>query len=332
LKAVAKGRVVMPKKIVLSVLVVLLAAGLSACSVMQGTYKQKVDEADALTKRLAVLQKKYDGLVAENTALKVRNERLLSDLAGMTLQKDKLGTDLAYVTGQRDKLAADKEELDKVLQSKSDTLSQTIFELRRKVTDLDAENGKLRERNAALQKAQDEKAKHAADLEKEVETLKKAKEEQVQKVSSTYENLLEKMKSEISKGQVTISELKGKLTVNMVDSILFDSGKAEVKEGGLEILGKVISILKDVNDKSIRIEGHTDNVPIVGILAKRYPTNWELSAARAINVARYLQDQGIDPGQLAAVAYGEWKPAGTNDTEEGKAKNRRIEIILVPKE
>ena len=322
----------MPKKIVLSVLVVLLAAGLSACSVMQGTYKQKVDEADALTKRLAVLQKKYDGLVAENTALKVRNERLLSDLAGMTLQKDKLGTDLAYVTGQRDKLAADKEELDKVLQSKSDTLSQTIFELRRKVTDLDAENGKLRERNAALQKAQDEKAKHAADLEKEVETLKKAKEEQVQKVSSTYENLLEKMKSEISKGQVTISELKGKLTVNMVDSILFDSGKAEVKEGGLEILGKVISILKDVNDKSIRIEGHTDNVPIVGILAKRYPTNWELSAARAINVARYLQDQGIDPGQLAAVAYGEWKPVTSNDTAEGKAKNRRIEIILVPKE
>jgi len=319
-------------KIALSVMAVLLAAGLSACSVMQSTYQQKVDEADTLTKRLASLQKKHDDLSAENTALKVRNERLISDLAGMTLQKDKLGTDLAYVTGQRDKLAVDKEELDKVLQSKSDTLSQTIFELRRKVTDLEAENGKLRERNAVLQKSLDEKTKRAADLEKEVETLKKAKEEQVQKVSSTYEDLLVKMKSEISKGQVTISELKGKLTVNMVDSILFDSGKAEVKEGGLEILGKVISILKDVNDKSIRIEGHTDNVRIIGKLAQRYPTNWELSAARAINVARYLQDQGMDPGQLSAVAYGEWKPVATNDTEEGKAKNRRIEINLVPKE
>jgi len=319
-------------KIALSVMAVLLAAGLSACSVMQSTYQQKVDEADTLTKRLASLQKKHDDLSAENTALKVRNERLISDLAGMTLQKDKLGTDLAYVTGQRDKLAVDKEELDKVLQSKSDTLSQTIFELRRKVTDLEAENGKLRERNAVLQKSLDEKTKRAADLEKEVETLKKAKEEQVQKVSSTYEDLLVKMKSEISKGQVTISELKGKLTVNMVDSILFDSGKAEVKEGGLEILGKVISILKDVNDKSIRIEGHTDNVKIIGKLAQRYPTNWELSAARAINVARHLQDQGMDPGQLSAVAYGEWKPVATNDTEEGKAKNRRIEINLVPKE
>ncbi len=298
----------MPKKIVLSVLVVLLAAGLSACSVMQGTYQKKVDEADTLSKRLAALQKQYDDLAAENAALKARNEELAAELAGT---KEKMATDLAYVTGQRDKAAADKEELDRILQSRSDNLSQTIFELRGKVADLDAENAKLKAENAGLAKA---------------------REEQVLKVSSTYESLLEKMKSEISKGQVTISELKGKLTVNMVDSILFDSGKAEVKKGGLEVLGKVISILKDVSDKSIRIEGHTDNVPIVGVLAKRYPTNWELSAARAINVARHLQDQGIDPGQLSAVAYGEWKPVATNDTAEGKAKNRRIEIILVPKE
>jgi chemotaxis protein MotB len=294
----------MPKRIVLSFLVVLLAAGLSACSVMQGTYQKKVDEADMLAKRLSALERKHDDLIAENAVLK-------ADLARMTLQNEKLTTDLSYASDQRDKADADKEELDRILRSRSDSLSQTIVELRRKIDDLDAENAKLKEENASLVKA---------------------REEQVQKVSSTYESLLEKMKSEISKGQVTISELKGKLTVNMVDSILFDSGKAEVKKGGLEILGKVISILKDVNDKSIRIEGHTDDVPISRALARRYPTNWELSAARAINVARHLQEQGIDPGQLSAVAYGEWKPVATNDTAEGKAKNRRIEIILVPKE
>jgi chemotaxis protein MotB len=270
-----------------------------------------VDEADTLTKSLAALQRKHDDLAAENAALKTRNEGLLADLAGMTLRNDKLTTDLAYVTGQRDKASGDKEELDRILQSKSDSLSQGIFELRRKVADLDVENARLKAENASLVKA---------------------REEQVQKVSSTYESLLDKMKSEISKGQVTISELKGKLTVNMVDSILFDSGKAEVKKGGLEILGKVVSILKDVNDKSIRIEGHTDDVQISRALAQRYPTNWELSAARAINVTRYLHGQGIDPGQLSAVAYGEWKPVATNDTAEGKAKNRRIEIILAPKE
>jgi chemotaxis protein MotB len=301
-KTAAKRRVVVTKKIVLSFLVVLLAAGLSACSVMQSTYQKKVDEAELLAKHLAVLQKKNDDLIAENAVLK-------SDLAGMTLRNEKLATDLSYVTDQRDKAVTDKEELDGILRSRADSLSQSIVELRRKVADLDAENRMLKAENASLVKA---------------------REEQVQKVSATYESMLEKMKSEISKGQITISELKGKLTVNMVDSILFDSGKAEVKKGGLEILGKVISILKDVKDKSIRIEGHTDNVQISRALAQRYPTNWELSAARAINVARYLQDEGIDPGQLSAVAYGEWKPVGENDTPEGRAKNRRIEIILVP--
>ena len=304
MKPAAKRRVVVTKKIVLSFLVVLLAAGLSACSVMQSTYQKKADEADLLTKRLAALQKKNDDLIAENAVLK-------SDLARMTLQNEKMTTDLSYVTDQRDKAVEDKEELDRILRSRSDSLSQSIVELRRRVADLDTENAKLKAENASLVKA---------------------REEQVRKVSSTYESLLEKMKSEISQGQVTISELKGKLTVNMVDSILFDSGKAEVKKGGLEILRKVISILKDVKDKEIRIEGHTDNVQIAGALAKRYPTNWELSAARAINVTRYLQAEGVDPGLLAAVAYGEWKPVADNDTAEGRAKNRRIEIILVPKE
>jgi chemotaxis protein MotB len=301
---VTKRRVVMPKKIVLSFLVMLLAAGLSACSVMQATYQRKADEADMLTKRLAALQKRHDDLIAENAVLK-------ADMGRMTLQNEKLTTDLSYVTDQRDKADTDKEELDRILQSKSDSLSKSILELRGKVADLDAENRKLKA---------------------EVASLVKAREEQVEKVSSTYESMLEKMKSEISRGQITISELKGKLTVNMVDSILFDSGKAEVKKGGLEILGKVISILKDVKDKSIRIEGHTDNVQISRALAQRYPTNWELSAARAINVARYLQDEGIGPGQLSAAAYGEWKPVAENDTPEGRAKNRRIEIVLVPKE
>jgi len=294
----------MPKKIVLPFLVVLLAAGLSACSVMQSTYQRKVDEADLLTKRLTALQKKNDDLIAENAVLK-------ADLERMTLQNEKLATDLSYVTDQRDKAVSDKEELDRILKARSDNLSQTIFDLRRKVADLEEENTKLKAENASLVKA---------------------REEQVQKVSSTYENMIEKLKSEISKGQITISELKGKLTINMVDSILFDSGRAEVKKGGLEILGKVVSILKDVKDKSIRIEGHTDDVQISRALAQRYPTNWELSAARAINVARFLQDQGIDPANLSAAAYGEWKPVATNDTAEGKAKNRRIEIILVPKE
>ena len=183
----------------------------------------------------------------------------------------------------------------------------------------------LRQRLSALE---DDKTR----LTQELTDANKAREEKVREVSSTYDQLVAKMKGEIDKGQVTISELKGKLTVNMVEAILFDSGKAEVKQEGLVVLGKVIEILKTVNDKSIRIEGHTDNKPIVGPLTQRYPTNWELSAARAINVARYLQKQGIEPASLSAAAFGEFKSVADNATLKGRGKNRRIEIVLVPKD
>jgi chemotaxis protein MotB len=140
------------------------------------------------------------------------------------------------------------------------------------------------------------------------------------------------MKSEIALGQVTISELKGKLTVNMEAAILFDSGKADVKKDGLEILKKMVDTLKGVKDKAIRIEGHTDNVQIIGALTRVFPTNWELSAARAINVAKYLQQQGLDPAVLSAAAFAEYKPVADNGTKEGRAKNRRIEITLVARD
>jgi chemotaxis protein MotB len=159
---------------------------------------------------------------------------------------------------------------------------------------------------------------------------KKSKE--VEATSKTYKELLQEMKGEIAKGQITITELKGKLTMDVVDKILFDSGEAAVKEEGLAMLQRVVDILKKVKDKNIRVEGHTDNVQIAGRLAKKYPTNWDLSYARAINVTKYLQQQGINPKILSATAFGEYQPIADNATPEGRAKNRRIAIILLPKE
>lgn len=234
-----------------------------------------------------------DDLARKYSALQAEREALAAELAGTKRQRDKLAADLDYAAGQRELMRKERDEL------------------RGKAAELEKEN-------LLLARAKEEQARK---VEKEVE-----------KVSSTYEDLLAKMKTEIERGQITISELKGKLSVNMVDSILFDSGKAEVKKGGEEILDKVVAILKDVQDKAIRIEGHTDNVLISPSLRKRYPTNWELSAARAINVTRFLQKQGIPAGRLSAVAYGEWKPVGDNATPEGRAKNRRIEINLVDRD
>ncbi|NTV14425.1 MAG: OmpA family protein [Desulfobulbaceae bacterium] len=171
-----------------------------------------------------------------------------------------------------------------------------------------------------------------ARLSAELHQLRAEKETAVEQMNSTHQALIRKMKSEIDNGQITISELQGKLTVNLIDAILFDSGRAEIKAQGLLVLQKVVDILKEVSGKTIRIEGHTDNVPIGGGLAQKYPSNWELAAARAVNVARFLQDHGIDPHSLNAVAHGEYKPVAANDTEPGRARNRRIEIVLANQE
>lgn len=204
--------------------------------------------------------------------------------------------------------------------------------LNRQLGALEQVNKELKGENEGLKARVDELTKQVAEQKERVADLEMIKEQKVQEVSSEYNSMIDKMKAEIAQGQVTITELKGKLTVNMVEAVLFDSGKAEVKKEGLVVLQKVVDVLKDAKDKVIRVEGHTDNVPIAGALVRVYPTNWELSAARAVNVTRFLQAQGIDPAQLSAVGYGEFKPVADNETKEGKAKNRRIEIVLVPKE
>lgn len=230
----------------------------------------------------------------------------------------RLKNDLAEAGKRNEQLTADRAQLERSLTMKAGELGKSIADLRQRIGTLESDNARL--------------TQEVGDAQKALTDAQKAREEKVREVSSTYEQLVAKMKGEIDKGQVTISELKGRLTVNMVDAVLFDSGKAEIKPEGLVVLGKVIEILKTVNDKAIRIEGHTDNKPITGPLTQRYPTNWELSAARAINVARYLQKQGIEPGNLSAAAFGPFKPVADNAVEEGRAKNRRIEIVLVAKD
>lgn len=176
-----------------------------------------------------------------------------------------------------------------------------------------------------------ELTQHKQMLEGQVASLQKEKEESISSLKKTYDSLVLGMESEIKKGEIQITQLQGRLTVNMVDRILFNSGEAEVNAQGKKTLDKVGAILKKTADKQIRIEGHTDNVPISRELQSRYPTNWELSTARATTVARYLIDKtGVDPAVVAVAGYAETRPVESNDTPSGRAKNRRIEIVLIP--
>lgn len=179
-----------------------------------------------------------------------------------------------------------------------------------------------------------------ADLETQISVLTEQKErlelekrEKLEEISRTYEGLLEGMKEEVEKGRVTISQLRGKLSVNLLDEILFDSGSTVIKPEGRDVLKRLGELLGNAADKAIVIEGHTDDVPISGELARRFPTNWELSTARAGSVVRYLQESaGIEPERLSAVGFGPYRPVASNDTVDGRARNRRIEVKLVPLE
>jgi chemotaxis protein MotB len=114
--------------------------------------------------------------------------------------------------------------------------------------------------------------------------------------------------------------------VNINEAILFDLGSARLKDSGIELLKRLEGLVNDF-DNDIVIEGHTDNIPINGNI---YPTNWELSTARAVSVVRYLSEvERIDPSRLSARGYGEYSPIAPNDTQENRALNRRVNMFIV---
>ena len=239
-----------------------------------------------------------------------------------TLKKEKSDLEKELATTKKDyeevslnynKLTEDKMEL-------RDLLSEKDLKIRQLDEELNLRDIKINELEAKIDALYLEKNRVIEESQQEISELK-----------STYDDLTSELHDKIVQGEIEITQLKDKLTVKMVDKILFASGSADVKKDGKKVLSQVADILKKVEDRQILVEGHTDNVPISSRLREKFPSNWELSTARATNVVRYLQDSGgIDPTLLSAVGYGEHKPIASNETKEGKAKNRRIAIVLVP--
>ncbi len=184
-----------------------------------------------------------------------------------------------------------------------------------------------------IEKQEREHSLELLKIERErIEDIEEKEEELTQEMSEaqeTYDSLISELKEEISEGEIAITQLKDKLSLNIVDRILFDSGSDKIKKNGREVLTRVAEILGRVSDREIRVEGHTDNVPIGYLLAKKFPSNWELSTARATTVVKYLQEAGLDPSLLSATGHSEYRPVASNDTPEEQAKNRRIEILLM---
>jgi len=155
------------------------------------------------------------------------------------------------------------------------------------------------------------------------------REAQIASMQSTYDELVTDLESEVSSGQIQIQRLKEGLRLNVSDDVLFASGSAELDKIGRDVLVKVAGRLAELGD-FIEVRGHTDDRPIRGTLAKRYPTNWDLAAARAARVVRLLEEKGVPGDRLAVVSLGPNDPIASNDTPDDRARNRRIEIRLLP--
>lgn len=195
---------------------------------------------------------------------------------------------------------------------------------------LEKARGDRAELDQRLERIESEKADLLA-LKNELSRDVQSKDEELARLKGTYDELQEKMKAEIAKGDVRLSRAGGRLKVDLVDQILFDVGDASISKRGEEVLSRVGAVLARVDDKQIQVSGNTDDSPISKRLVDRYPTNWELSAARAIRVVRFLQEQAKVPGaRLVAAAHSQYDPISTNANASGRQRNRRIEILLTP--
>jgi chemotaxis protein MotB len=170
----------------------------------------------------------------------------------------------------------------------------------------------------------------ALNLElKKKKSVIELQEKVIQLLDDTKKTIETSLKDQIAAKEVEVVEADNQLKVILVDKILFDSGSADINPKGKALLKVLAKSLKGNKDQDIVVEGHTDNVALTAYLKKRFPSNWELSTARAAAVAHFFEAQGgIDPLRLSARGYSFYRPVAPNNTAEGRHQNRRIEIVL----
>jgi len=249
-----------------------------------------------------VTKSTYDTLNAEHETTVRERDELAFDVERLTIERDSLEDQFVE--------AQESYEDERIVRA---TLASNFSRLQKRASDLD-EN--LSAERIARMKA----ATELAERETEIAGMQ-----------SIYDELVSDLESEVSSGQIEIERLREGLRLNVSDDVLFASGSARLDSIGREVLEKVAGQLKELND-FIEVRGHTDDRPIRGSLAKRFPTNWDLAAARAARVVRLLEERGVPGDRLAVVSLGPNDPIAPNDTPENRAMNRRIEIRLEPRE
>lgn len=300
------------------------------------------ENRDLLDARVTVLETE---LVKSERAFGALSEAMARDENRLTELKDELRDARARAEAMAVELQtarAGKEQLEVHVVEIREDFTRQIRELEsagaakdERIAEL---NGKLLEAVGSLERLEAkimDASSTMADLRHEtLELSKKArqKEIEIENVTNTYENLVADLREELDSREVRIEQIKDMISIEVVDSILFPPGMAAITPDGERVLQKVGDVLKDIEDRMVRVVGHTDNIPIRAEYRTIYPTNWELSAARACSVARFFQHRtGLPPSRLEPVGRSFYSPVAGNDTEEGRALNRRVTITIGPR-
>ncbi len=320
-----------------------------------------VDQSKARTNELEHQLSQRDRELAALKNAAGDKERLASQLSDTERQLSAKDQELAALrssAGDKDKLAGQFAALQGQLSSKEqelaglksnagdrDRLSSELAEAKQRIADLERQlNGKAHEL-AALKGAAGDRDRLVADLaaarqrasdlegeisrrDHEMAGLKGALDQQKTSLAEAKDDLSKLLQAEVAKGNVTMKQLGDQLTLGLATTLLFDSGEATLKPGGSDVLNRIGSVLKNYPDRSIHVAGHTDNVAIKGRLAKKFPTNAELSQARAESARQALTEGGMSADKIDAKGHADSRPIASNATAEGRQKNRRVEIVV----
>ena len=226
------------------------------------------------------------------------------------------------------------EEKIKSLDAELIKLQQTNTVRNEEIADLQSKNTYLKNINLKLSKNIEQLSQNVEQLNNDLQKKKsiiKLQNKVIRLLDDTKNTIATSLKEEIEAEEIELVELEDTLKVVFIDKILFDSGSVEINEKGRKILLVVADSIRAHKDQNLLVEGHTDNTPLSPALKERFPSNWELSAARAAAVVRFIQKVGqLQPERLSARGYSYYRPVASNKTKEGRHQNRRIEIILGP--
>jgi len=295
-----KGKLVGTKRRALAVACALAGLSSTAC-VTRGEYDAVVAEGDQLRADLVATE-------AADRAHRAELTQARQSLAEAEATARELQAELEKSTTTREELRA---QLDGTL-ALNDKLSGELEKLGKDANALVANNAQL---SASLQ-----------EMRQRLAALRRAQEAAEKRVA-LYRDLTQKLRKIVDSGNLSIALRDGRMVLRLPNDVLFDSARVDLEPEGSEALEQVAAVLATLGDRDFQVSGHTDNVPIY---SPKFPSNWELSAGRALSVVKLLVDHEVDARHLSAAAYGEYDPVGDNNTAEGRARNRRIEITLVP--